>query len=140
MTERWQLCPLHASYLVSDHGRVRRIGGGILVPQRSSRGYATLHLGRKLQRSVHVIVAATFLGPRPAGHHVDHLDHDRWNNHVTNLRYLPALENSVRWAGRTSNGANLWATPDDGPELWGADPDAEPITADERDAIAAAWS
>jgi hypothetical protein len=138
--ERWKLCAMHAGYLVSDQGRVRRIGGGILTPQRSSRGYAKLHLGRQLQASVHVLVAATFLGPRPLGHHVDHLDFDRWNNAASNLRYLRAAENSVRWAGRTSDGRNVWATPDSPPELWGvAEGELDPLTDDELAAIAAAW-
>lgn len=112
--EVWRLSPRHPGYLVSDHGRVRRIGGGILRPQRTTRGYLKVHLGRRCQVSLHVLVAETFHGPRPLGHHADHLDYDRHNNRAENLRWLPALVNSVRWAGR-EGGRNVWETPDDVP-------------------------
>lgn len=135
--ETWKLCPLNPDYLVSCQGRVRRIGGGILKPQPTTRGYVKVHLGSRLQRSVHVVVAATFHGPRPAGHHVDHVNHDKLDNRAVNLRYLPALVNSVRWAGRDSSGANLWETPDSpAPE------EHVPLTAQELaevEATAAAW-
>lgn len=45
---------------------------------------------------VHALVALAFLGPRPVGYHVDHIDFDKLNNRPSNLRYLTALENSTR--------------------------------------------
>lgn len=137
--ERWRLCSRHAGYLVSDQGRVRRIGGRILKASPSDRGYLQVSLGRGVKARVHQLVAAAFLGPCPPGHHVDHVHHDKLDNRATQLRYLPALVNSVRWAGRRSDGGNLWETPDTpAPE------DHVPLSAEERAALedelaAAGW-
>lgn len=114
MHETWRLCPRHPAYLVSDRGRVRRIGRLPLKPYVNTRGYLYVDLGRSVRgQSVHGLVAETFLGPRPAGHDVDHLDWNRHNNAVSNLRYLRSLENAVRWKDRDSAGRNVWETPDD---------------------------
>lgn len=42
---------------------------------------------------VHQLVALTFLGPRPKGQEVRHLDGDPLNNAVTNLAYGTRSEN-----------------------------------------------
>lgn len=114
MTERWvevARCPL---YEVSDLGRVRRKGGKVLKPsQNSSRmgrrpGYLVIslckpgeHDGRRHTRCayVHQLVCEAFHGPRPDGHDVDHVDHDRSNNRAANVRWMPLRENRVRWKG-----------------------------------------
>lgn len=44
-------------------------------------------IGRGRNRSVHVLVAEAFLGPRPDGLMVCHNDNDPTNNVVANLRY-----------------------------------------------------
>lgn len=43
--------------------------------------------------NVHVLVAETFIGPRPDGMQIDHIDRDGTNNHVSNLRYVTPAEN-----------------------------------------------
>lgn len=114
--EVWRVVALNMDYLVSSHGRVERVGGRVLSPNQTSRGYLKVALGRACQVYVHALVCEAFHGPRPPGHHVDHIDFDRTNNHFTNLRWLPAAENRVRWAGKTSDWRNIWATPDEVPE------------------------
>lgn len=115
--EIWRPTTRHDCYEVSSHGRVRRVDSDrVLRPAPTNRGYLKVHLGARVQVYVHTLVCETFHGPRPPGHHVDHIDFDRTNNHATNLRWLHALENSVRWAGRTPDYRNIWATPDDVPE------------------------
>ena len=43
---------------------------------------------------IHVIVATAFLGPKPTKEHVvDHIDTNRRNNRVENLRWITRLEN-----------------------------------------------
>lgn len=137
--EVWRLCTRDSAYIVSDLGRVRRIGGRILSPAPNSRGYLKVTLSRRRQAYVAHLVAEAFLGPRPAGHDVDHLDWQRTNNAVTNLRYIRSLENAVRWKDRV-NGRNVWATPD---ELNEQPEDHVPMTDDELAefaATAALWA
>lgn len=106
--EEWRAVPGHSGYEVSSLGRVRsyRAHGGkrrLAVPRlRTIRvgvnGYVQVGLqvasGQQKQFSVHSLVAAAFLGPRPEGHHVAHFDGDRANNHVSNLRYATPHENA----------------------------------------------
>jgi hypothetical protein len=49
--------------------------------------------GRQESWFVHQLVAAAFLGPRPDGLEVRHLDGDPLNNAVSNLAYGTRLEN-----------------------------------------------
>lgn len=126
MSERWRLCAEHPAYLVSDAGRVRRIAGGILKPQRNTRGYLKVHLGRGRQRLVHALVAEAFHGPRPLGHDCDHLNFDRHDNRAGNLRWLRSTENAVRWAGRRQDGGIVWAHRDE--PLPHDDPEHPPMT------------
>lgn len=43
--------------------------------------------------TVHSLVAQAFLGDRPKGMVIDHIDGNRFNNHYTNLRYCTQKEN-----------------------------------------------
>lgn len=52
--------------------------------------------GKTFQSSVHVLVAETFLGKRPKGYQVDHINCVRSDNYVTNLRYMTSSENVSR--------------------------------------------
>lgn len=133
--ERWRLTAASELYLVSDLGRVRKIGGKILKPWPNSRGYLYVDLGSRCRgRAVHRLVCEAFVARIPAGDHVDHLDFDRTNNAASNLRPLHPIENSVRWAARV-NGRNVWETPDDLP-----DEPPEPLTPDELAELAADWT
>ncbi len=49
---------------------------------------------------VHRIVAVAFLGPPPSKQHVvDHIDRDRTNNSIENLRWITNLDNLIRHPG-----------------------------------------
>lgn len=138
MLEVWRVVPVDLDplgrYEVSSLGRVRRLwphtDPRLLKPYVGRHNYPKVQLGYRGSRVyVHTLVALTFLGPRPPGEHVDHIDFDRQNNEVDNLRYLPAVINSVRWAGR-AYGRNLWMLTADEPA-----PDShEAMTSEERDA------
>lgn len=117
MTDRetWRLCRRHPAYLVSSHGRVRRIGRDPLKPYPSPRGYLYVDLGRNLRgQPVHQLVAELFIGdPRP-GCEPDHVDRDRTNNHASNLRWWHRRVNAVRWAGYDSaRGRIIWQLEED---------------------------
>lgn len=115
--ERWRLVDRNPYYQVSDLGRVKRtVTGRVLKPTQNHKqgrvGYLKVCLGsKKNQVYVHQLVAEAFLGPCPPGHNVDHRDHDRHNNTLANLRYLPKPENDFRWKGRDAAGRNQWESP-----------------------------
>lgn len=52
--------------------------------------------GRSAKRTVHSLVAETWLGPRPNGTEVDHVDGQSRNNSVSNLEYVSRDENLAR--------------------------------------------
>lgn len=50
---------------------------------------------------IHDLVAEQFIGPRPEGMDIDHVDGNRSNNHYTNLEYVTRQENIRRaWVRR----------------------------------------
>ncbi|UAK58596.1 HNH endonuclease [Mycolicibacterium smegmatis] len=70
--------------------------GGILSGGLASSGYRYVSLskaGDKKQFYVHHLVAAEFIGPRPDGMVIMHLDDDTLNNNVDNLKYGTQAEN-----------------------------------------------
>jgi hypothetical protein len=50
--------------------------------------------GRYTRRSVHDLVAAAFVGPKPPGYEVNHKDTNKHNNDYLNLEYTTRLENA----------------------------------------------
>lgn len=95
--ERWAVLPSLSKYQVSDRGRIRSFksvkSGGLLTPWLSKGGSLYIRLrpdGENSARSfpVHALVAEAFIGPRPDGFLVVHLDGDPSNCHVSNLKYL----------------------------------------------------
>ena len=120
-SEEWRpVVGYEGVYEVSDHGRVRSLDrivhslgtlrsvpnntggargglqrrrGRILKPQRNGRGYYKVQLGRGRVRTVHSLVAEAFLGPRPEGLDVNHIDNNGYNNCASNLEYVTRREN-----------------------------------------------
>lgn len=91
-------------YEVSSHGRVRSLHTGrgprnldrLLSTERPSEDYPMADLsrdGKKVKRSVHSLVAAAFIGPRPEGMDICHNDGNARNCHLENLRYGTRSEN-----------------------------------------------
>jgi hypothetical protein len=99
--ENWRL--FH-NYLVSDLGRVmNRKTGRILKLHDDRRGYlkCILSINKKaITWKVHSLVMYVFIGERPVDTltnealQVDHIDRNRYNNHLDNLRYVTRRENA----------------------------------------------
>lgn len=96
--EEWRPVPDWPGYQVSSVGRVLSLKRGepLLMTMYLVRGYRRVSLskpgGRRLA-GVHSLVAAAFIGPRPDGLEIRHLNGDPLDNVVTNLTYGTRSEN-----------------------------------------------
>ena len=106
--EEWRPAPgFEGRYSVSSLGRVRdepRRGYYRLGSTTSGDGgYRRAHLsvgGLARIVSIHVLVAAAFLGPRPPLQIVGHIDGDPSNAALDNLRYVTRSESNRNSAAR----------------------------------------
>ena len=114
--ERWEQIPNYEGwYDISDWGNVRRMMPGkstfigkILTINVGSSGYPRVNLwknAKKHQFKTHCLVAHAFLGPRPEGKQINHIDGDKTNNYYKNLEYVTHSENRLHAfrIGMTSN-------------------------------------
>lgn len=98
MSEEWRAIPgLEGRWEVSNLGRVRspprkRTRGGLLTVRPNKRGYLAVGLGHH-KHEVHRLVALAFIGPRPDGHEVRHVDGDPLNPAASNLTYGTRSQN-----------------------------------------------
>lgn len=112
----WRAVPgYEGSYEVSRDGRVRSVTrqvpygrhgctiyqGRELRLTRLKIGYLTVKLalaGHTRTTYVHELVLRAFVGPRPktdARGEIRHLDGDKTNNHIDNLKYGTIIENAA---------------------------------------------
>lgn len=94
--EKWVQIKEFPNYCVSNYGRVRRISNNrILTRSPIQKGIMTVGLmfeGEIHRRSVSLLVATTFISPPKYKYDVPtpiHLDGDRSNCRVDNLRWRP---------------------------------------------------
>lgn len=108
--ERWARHPAFPDYEVSDLGGVRRLEPGkgtrpgrLKAHSINATGYHTVMLGAK-PRKVHALVLETFVGPRPTGCDACHINGNRADNALPNLRWGTRAENmaDARAAGTDS--------------------------------------
>jgi hypothetical protein len=100
MAERWRVIPDFTNYEVSDRGLVRnRTTEKLLTPFLDHGGYARVGLfdaPRRTTRSIHRLVAIAFLGQsEDKKAEVDHINRDRADNRLENLKWVTPLENAM---------------------------------------------
>jgi hypothetical protein len=67
-----------------------------LKGQLTSKGYLTIWFGPSNNPYLHDLVAETYIGPKPKGLIIDHVDGNRLNNAPKNLEYVTYSENTKR--------------------------------------------
>lgn len=100
--ERWEdIAGYAGTYQISDRGRVRvspcavptnnsKNPGCVVTPKKTAGGYLCVllrHASDRRTLQVHRLVCYAFIGPRPVGASVLHIDGNRTNNCLENLRY-----------------------------------------------------
>jgi hypothetical protein len=98
-------------YAVSDEGEVMSMdfaGSGLpgILRPAVARGYETVEMGRGRRFSVHGLVAAAFIGPRPDGMQINHKNGIKSDNRLANLEYVTQSEN-MKHAFATGLQSNL---------------------------------
>lgn len=105
---RFRAIPGYDGYQVSDTGVVRsyrKPGGGrrarpiIIGGTLDDHGYPSSHLvddaGREVTVRIHSLLALAFIGPRPEGQEVRHVNGDRTDCRLANLAYGTRSENCL---------------------------------------------
>jgi len=91
--EEWRQF-LDTKYEVSSAGRVRRQGRNPLKPVIHTNGYLKVKLGLAGEHYVHRMVCRTFFGEPPEPDcHADHINSQRADNRLENLRWLSPADN-----------------------------------------------
>lgn len=78
--------------LVHKYDKAKNILAGSVAGTVNSSGYVVCHVhGKKLK--AHRIIWVLVIGAIPKGFFIDHIDHDRSNNRISNLRLVSAHDN-----------------------------------------------
>jgi hypothetical protein len=94
----WRIIAGFDNYDVSNTGLVRnRTTNRILAGNIGSRGYPMVILSGRT-KDIHKLVASAFIGDSE-GREVDHIDRNRRNNNVSNLRYVTRGDNQRNRSG-----------------------------------------
>lgn len=90
-------------YDVYDDGRIfSYFINDFMKPFKNNSGYLQIKLGGK-NYYIHDIIAAQFIGKKPEGYEVDHINNEITDNRVENLRYLTPKENKMKKRAYRSN-------------------------------------
>jgi len=115
MSEQWRDIPgYEGRYQISDMGRLQSKARGVWAFMPGSKGgshYQRVGLSRPGDRSpcpvpVHHLVLLAFVGPRPEGCIIRHLNGKRYDNRLTNLVYGTHAENTQ---DMIRHGNHVWA-------------------------------
>jgi hypothetical protein len=123
--ETWKAIPGATGYEASNLGRVRSVPrqfirangwpfsvrGRVLAQADDGRGYAVVKVHARPRNVAHVhrLVALAFVGPRPDGAEVCHINGIKRDNRAANLRYGTRSDNQQDRTRHGTNGHKLTA-------------------------------
>ena len=89
----------YPNYAITDNGEVYNLRNGKIMRQKDNQGYLTVKLcknGKPKEFRVHRLVYQAFIGELDNLLVIDHIDGNRHNNNVSNLRQIHTRENTSR--------------------------------------------
>lgn len=92
----WKEVSENPNYLISDTGRIRRVGSETDHSVRDNGGYLVTDLyqgGKRSTVRVHRLVAEAFVPNPDCKPEVNHKDGNKYNNNASNLEYVTKKEN-----------------------------------------------
>ena len=92
---RWKKAP-DLNIFVSTMGRVQYAHSNVITNGTDLDGYKAVFFHNEGPILVHDLVMRTFVGPRPEGMVIDHLDRNKHHNALTNLEYVTTGVNNQR--------------------------------------------
>jgi hypothetical protein len=101
----------YPNYLIYDDGRVYSKKRNIfLKPRFNNSGYKTIHLcnnGKHKHLLIHRLVGLHYLEKVEGKNQIDHIDRDKTNNHISNLRWCNNTENNINKGHQSNNKLGL---------------------------------
>lgn len=95
--EKWEPIKDFENYKISNMGRVVSLKTNtVLIQNLNGRGYYRFMVWKNNKNTgidTHVLVTNYFLGDKPTGYQINHIDGDKSNNKVSNLEYITPSEN-----------------------------------------------
>lgn len=92
LTKNWTKLSFNENYAINADGEVANLKTGLIVRGSERNGYLRITIRNK-QYSIHRLVWETFNEPIPEGYYIDHIDGDKSNNALSNLRLVTQSDN-----------------------------------------------
>jgi hypothetical protein len=111
MVEQYKIIKDFENYEVSNLGNIiNNKTGRILKPQIDTHGYYRVNLrndGNTYAKKIHKLVAEYFIANPYNKQCVDHIDNNKLNNNISNLRYCTQQENCMNSKLSSRNTSNF---------------------------------